>query len=153
MDWSCVRFATYISSLSDNGLISNSRQQFRKSCTMNDSSTDLLEIASNALAGGPQNIGLLQDQTSAIKEYSFNLFDISFTVPKRLGQEWGLATSPFIEVTFDISPRMHEFPFAILCERSDDGCRLGISLSKVIRGVKKTMICCGRRRRASCWSR
>ena len=131
MDWSCIRFATYISSLHENGLSSKPRQQLRKSCTMNDSSTDLLKIASEALAGGPQNIGLLQDKDSAIKEYFFNILDINFTVPKRLGENWGLATSLFLEVTFDIPPTMHEFPFAILCERSDDGCRLGISLQKI----------------------
>ena len=59
-----------------------------------------------------------------------------FRLPSRLGEEWGLTTSPFVEVTFDISRTMHEFPYAILCERSDDGCRLGVSISKVIEGVR-----------------
>ena len=32
---------------------------------------------------------------------------------------------------------MHQFPYAILSEGYDDGCRLGISISKVIDGIRK----------------
>ena len=39
-------------------------------------------------------------------------------------------------MTFDISTQPHEFPYAILCEPSDDGCHLGISLSKVVNGTR-----------------
>ena len=103
----------------------------------NQIAQDQHRTLANALAGGPQNVTMLQDKNLAIKEYFFNIFDINFTVPKRLGEDWGLASSPFVEVTFDISPKRHQFPFAILCEERDDGCRLGISLSKVIGGVRK----------------
>lgn len=58
-------------------------------------------------------------------------------MPVGLGDEWGLAVSPYVQVTFDIAPVSHKYPYAILCENYDAGCRLGISISKVINGVKK----------------
>ena len=91
----------------------------------------------NALAGGPQNVRFGVGKSSAIREYRFHVFDLDFAIPKRLGDEWGLAASPNIEVTFDISPTSHPFPYAILCESYDAGCRLGISISKVIKQVRK----------------
>ena len=65
-----------------------------------------------------------------------SLFLTWTSLPKQLGNERGLLTSPFVDVTFDISTRKHEFPYAILCEPSDDGCHLGISVSKVVQGCR-----------------
>ena len=91
----------------------------------------------NALAGGPQNVYVRRDKDSVTKAYVFTVFDITFAMPKKLGDEWGLSASPFIDVTFDISPTIHQFPYAILCESHDDGCHLGVSISKVIKDVRK----------------
>ena len=61
----------------------------------------------------------------------------SVSSPKRLGGEWGLPASPYVEVTFEISLSKYQFSYAILSEGYDNGYRLGISISKVIDGVRK----------------
>ena len=90
----------------------------------------------NALAGGPQNISMRRNGNSAPTSYLFNVFDINFYLPKQLGIDWSLSSSPYVDVTFDISPIRHEFPFAILCDDVDDGNHLGISISKVVKGTR-----------------
>ena len=58
-------------------------------------------------------------------------------MPYQLGDEWGLGTSAFVQVTFDVSTTEHDFPYAILCENYDAGSHLGISISKVIKGTRQ----------------
>ena len=76
------------------------------------------------------------DERSAIKEFQFQIFDLDFAIPRGLGADWGLAFSPFIEVTFDISDSCHEYPYAILYESYDISSHLGISISKVVAGIR-----------------
>ena len=91
----------------------------------------------NALAGGPQNVSIIRDKSSAIKEYQFQLLNFDFTIPRGIGAEWGLVGSPYVEVTFDISVATYQFPYAILCEPYDTRSYLGILISRVINGVRK----------------
>ena len=91
----------------------------------------------NALVGGPQNVSVIYDDRLAIKEFQFQIFNLDFTISRGLGTDWGLASSLSIKVTFDISLSYHEFPHAILCESYDVGSHLGISISKVVVGIRK----------------
>ena len=70
----------------------------------------------NALAGGPQNVSVIRDRRSTIKEFQFQVVDLDFTIPRGIGFEWGLVVSPYIEVTFDIAVSVHPFPYEILVE-------------------------------------
>ena len=64
----------------------------------------------NALAGGPQNVGQVGGTSSARGQFLFNIYNMNFTIPKGLGNDWGLPASPFVEVMFDISLAKHESP-------------------------------------------
>lgn len=57
-------------------------------------------------------------------------------MPKRLGDDWCFDASPLVDVTFDISTTPRNYPYAILFEPSDDGCHIGIPLSKVVKGIR-----------------
>lgn len=71
---------------------------------------------------------------SVITGYNFYTFDFNFYVPREAKKMLGLTSSPFVDVTFDVSSTSHQFPWAVLRENSDDGCYLGISASKVAKG-------------------
>ena len=62
----------------------------------------------NALAGGPQNVHLKRQENGTIR-YAFSVFELDFELPYQLGDEWGLGTSAFVQVTFDVSTTEHDF--------------------------------------------
>lgn len=90
----------------------------------------------NALAGGSVHVSVLTDSRKT--KYFFKVYELEFTIPPKYGRDGDLAASPTVEVRYDINDGPHPHKFSRKCTDQHEGCRLGIEVSKIVNGIKRT---------------